>query len=476
MVHAPIVLMVSGGADSTYLTHAATGSELDLMDGNGPVALDCSRLTILHVNHSIRPGDAEKDEAFVRYLGEKVGVPVKVRTVDVPGIAEAEGKNLELVAREVRYAAADELLSELCDAAGVNRSEGIILTAHTLDDRVETFLMRLIDGSGTAGLRSIRPVRGRIVRPLLSHTRKTIEAELTAADREWCTDETNTDTSYLRSYVRHEVIPLLTARNGRFLENMERTMRNLERDEDYLSSVALEAYPHVTRTSQDGSLVMDASALRAFHPAVRNRIIMEAMTRSADDDIRIEAEHVGRVARAIEEGGALTLPGGVFFSADSHDARFLPGELLAEEPFTPVRIAPVASVDLGRSGTIHIGEAVRVPEGEDPEAFARRIREGGTVNGVEVEHIEVIDAGSIRELTVTPVVDGMRIQPLGMEGKSRLVSDILMEAGVPRHSRPHTPVLLDEDGGSVWVVPFRLAEAVRVGKSTQVLVSLGFCS
>ena len=170
---APVVLMVSGGADSTALLVLAATSTLDIDDGRGPARIARERLHVLHVNHRIRGEEADGDERFVRDLAARLGIPCTVRRVNVPELARRAkdgNANVESMGREVRYRAATALANGLSCQAGTPRAAARILTAHTADDRAETFLMNVIRGTGAAGLSSIPRRRNRVVRPLLDST------------------------------------------------------------------------------------------------------------------------------------------------------------------------------------------------------------------------------------------------------------------------------------------------------------------
>ena len=126
----PVLLMVSGGSDSTALAYVAR--QLADEGAIGPIAM-------LHVNHRLRPGAADQDEAFTAQLAELLGIPLFSCQIDVAGQAQREGGNVEAVARRERYLAANEALASLCRHAAAPLSEGRIFTAHTADDRVENF-------------------------------------------------------------------------------------------------------------------------------------------------------------------------------------------------------------------------------------------------------------------------------------------------------------------------------------------------
>jgi tRNA(Ile)-lysidine synthase len=164
----PVVLMVSGGSDSVALARLL------------PVLYPQHLYTILHINHQLRAEDAEKDELFVVHLAQELDLPCEVRRVDIGVLAAKTGDNLEQAGRSTRYREANVLLDGLCEQAGADPTLGRIVTAHTLDDRVETFFMRSIVGGGVGALGSIPYVNGRVIRPLLDCTRLDLQGWLHA--------------------------------------------------------------------------------------------------------------------------------------------------------------------------------------------------------------------------------------------------------------------------------------------------------
>ena len=152
-LRAPVVLMVSGGADSTALLLLAATSQLDIADGRGRARIARERLHVLHVNHQLRGLDAREDEEYVCDLAARFGIPCTVERADVSRLATVRyGGNVENAGREVRYAVANRLANELSEQVGTPRSAARILTAHTASDRAETFLMNAIRGAGASGL------------------------------------------------------------------------------------------------------------------------------------------------------------------------------------------------------------------------------------------------------------------------------------------------------------------------------------
>ncbi|HXG14757.1 MAG TPA: tRNA lysidine(34) synthetase TilS, partial [Calidithermus sp.] len=229
-----VVVAVSGGGDSTallYLLHRLA-SERDL------------RLTAVHVDHGLRPGSgAEADH--VRRLGARLGVPVAAVRVTV----ERTG-SLQDAARRARYAALEAEASRL----GAAR----IAVGHTLDDQAETVLMRLLQGSGLRGLAGIRPVRGRVIRPLLAVRRSDLRAVLAEAGLDWIEDPSNEDRRFLRTRIRLEVLPRLAR--------------------EALEAAAGEALGRLGRREPD-AIVLSRSALRGLPPAVGTEVLRLAVSR-----------------------------------------------------------------------------------------------------------------------------------------------------------------------------------------------------
>ncbi|HEX9985734.1 MAG TPA: tRNA lysidine(34) synthetase TilS [Thermoanaerobaculia bacterium] len=179
-IEGPLLVAVSGGVDSTALLVLLAELRFDV--------------TGAHINHRLRGSESYDDEQFVRDLCVRMGVPLHVAdgTLD-PAVVRDRG--IEAAAREVRYAR----LRELRDATGIRW----VATAHQQNDQAETVLMRLVTGSGLAGLRGIHPVRDDgFVRPLLDVTRAELAAFLDERGITPRHDRSNADPRFLRNRLR----------------------------------------------------------------------------------------------------------------------------------------------------------------------------------------------------------------------------------------------------------------------------------
>ena len=475
--NAPVVLMVSGGADSTALLLMACTSTLDIQDGRGPDRIARERLHVLHVNHHLRGAASDADEAFVRDLAKDFGLPICVEHAQ---LAQFEGQNVEAAARDIRYAAARRYVDELCRELGTRSKDARILTAHTASDRTETFLMNAIKGSGPAGLSSIPRRRGIIVRPLMGYTHADLTRYLRVHDRSWCEDESNADTSYLRNFVRHNLVPLARERNGNLEHTVSASCDILHDEDSFLQNLATTALRTCTRRAESGLMVLDAARLAASEIVIARRMVRLAV-RAVDAEARLEMAHVERVLALVAAGeGSATLPAGL-------DARAEFGTLTlrtpsAREELAAGWLAVPGSMPLA-NGCVLQARMLRVEPGQDPVFLAREASaqdtflpatcEGASTVLLDAESLGFDVARPQVRLWVDGPAPGDVMCPLGMHGRTRKISDILGTAQVPVALRPATPVVRTAPSGAVaWLAGIRLDDRFKCAATSKTLVEL----
>jgi len=196
-----VLAAVSGGADSTALAHLLAA----LRERLGIAAVG-----IAHVNHGLRGAESDGEEAFVRRLAGDLGCAFHLKRLS--GLA-LDSAGIEERAREERYAFFRACMRE--------RGYRYVATGHTADDQAETVLMRILRGTGLAGLAGIRPVRGDgVIRPLLSLRRSELVEWLTGRGIPYCEDSSNSDGRFTRNWIRSEVMPVLVRREPRAVEHL----------------------------------------------------------------------------------------------------------------------------------------------------------------------------------------------------------------------------------------------------------------
>jgi len=438
---APVLALVSGGADSVALLRLlATGA----LGQTGP-------LSVLHVNHLLRGDDSDADEAFVRDLCAELGVECSAVRFDVAAYAREAGLNLEDAGRRIRYRFADEALDEECRVARFAPAGGRIAVAHNRDDRVETFLMRAITGAGAGGFSSMGYARDRIVRPLLDCDRSAIRDWLRSTQHEWREDASNRDTTRLRARNRAEIVPVAEAINPAFRETLARSIDLLGADDVLLSRMA-DGFAHDFAEIVSGERVeFDREWMSTLDRAMARRAVRSAVLTAFPDRSRLDSVHVEALVDGLgDDAFARDLPGGL--RAECRYARLVVCRGDAALRTVAPSLLPLPGIaDLGEAGEI-------TAELADPSSVA------GTPDQV------TIDAGELETLVVDGVRPGDRMHPLGMEG-SRKLSDLLVDAKVPRHTRGAVPVVRDGER-VVWLAGVRMSDEYRVGSATRRAIRL----
>lgn len=510
---APVILMISGGADSMALLHMAATEPIDLGDGAGLARVVKERLHVLHVNHLLRGADADADQHFVQETCDSLGIPCTVLRVDVAKLAQERDGNVEEIGRRVRYDAARELAQKLCAEQGVSRQKAKILTAHTADDRAETFMMNVMRGSGMSGLASIPRHRGLIYRPLLDYTHDQLKDWLKARGLDWHEDATNTDTHYLRAYMRHNVLPLLKARNPMLVQTVCKIADLMADEDDYLEGKAARKLRQITLRKSESSLVLDALKLSSTDVVIARRVV-RIVARQLIPEAWLEFRHVDAVLEAVAVGvGVANLPqnlearvrlGTVTFSftgaarsaagaAAAGAARSAVGAgadagSVAATNSEPAGTSPAAATfgeHLAVPGTLELADGrvlsariLPVEHGFDVVSYATAHSQEWLGESVLLDAkacgVDPVHGGS---LWVSGPEAGDTMQPLGMHGQSKKISDLLGEAGVPVESRSMMPIVRTNIRGHVvWVAGIRPDERVKCTQDTKQLLELNIYS
>lgn len=505
---APVILMVSGGADSMALLHMAATEPLDLGDGTGLERVAIERLHVLHVNHLLRGADADADQHFVQETCDSLGIPCTALRVDVAKLAQERDGNVEEIGRRVRYDAARELAQKLCVEQGVSRQKAKILTAHTADDRAETFMMNVMRGSGMSGLASIPRHRGLIYRPLLDYTHDQLKDWLKARGLDWHEDATNTDTHYLRAYMRHNVLPLLKARNPMLVQTVCKIADLMTDEDDYLEAKAARKLRQITLRKSESSLVLDALKLSSTDVVIARRVV-RIVARQLIPEAWLEFRHVDAVLEAVAAGvGVANLPqnlearvrlGTVTFSFTGAARSVVAGAArsivagsgaggVAATSGEPAGTAPAAATfgeHLAVPGTLELADGrvlsariLPVEHGFDVVSYATAHSQEWLGESVLLDAkacgVDPVHGGS---LWVSGPEAGDTMQPLGMHGQSKKISDLLGEAGVPVESRSMMPIVRTNIRGHVvWVSGIRPDERVKCTQDTKQLLELNIYS
>ena len=416
-----VLLAVSGGRDSVAMA--------DLMHRAG------FRFAIAHCNFNLRPGDCDRDQAFVRQLAEDCGAVFHTVAFDTAAHAAEHGQSIEEAARQLRY----NWFAGLCAEHGYH----CLATAHHADDSIETFFLNLFRGTGIAGLHGIRPLSTlhsplstlHVVRPMLCFSRADIDRYVAERGLRWVEDHTNAELDARRNRIRLRLMPLLRE----LYPSVDATM---------LANISRLADTEALYREHIG--LLRSSLLRPYHsalPTVAVPIIgigmAELNAHPAPATILYELLQPYGFNGATVTDMLRSDAGGRLFRSATHVAELHRGMLLVAPDAEPC--PPRFSVTL-------------LPEGEVPAQETLRSLPPTTL---------AADASVLHQpLTMRPWRDGDRFRPFGMKG-TRLVSDFLKDSGLSLIERRHVWLLADSNDRPLWIAGLRADERCRIGAATR---------
>ena len=425
-----VLLAVSGGRDSVTL--------FDLMCRAG------FNIGVAHCNFNLRPGDCDRDEAFVRDLAAAHSVPCHVAHFDTLAFAKQQGLSVEEAARLLRYRFFEELRS----------SEGydLIATAHHRDDSIETFFINLLRGTGIGGLHGIPVRNGAIVRPLLSYGRDEIDAYVSQQSLAFVDDYTNAQTLYLRNRIRHQLMPLLREISPSFDSVMEDNISHFaDADSIYRAAIARMRDDIV---SEDGSrVVIDIPKLRHYEPLAT--VLFELLRPYGFNSVV-----------AAQVASSLDAQSGKRFFSPSHCILKDRSQLI------------ISPLEPGRESASQDDIFFLISESTDLSLLPIPLSMSITPFDGTIPHLSCGEAWFDRDGLQFPLQlrhwhDGDRFRPFGMKG-TRLVSDLFSDLKLSLDEKEKTWLLCngDHEGTILWVVGHRASHFAIVNTKTTKIVKL----
>ncbi len=231
-----ILLSLSAGKDSMFMLHQITKLQSEINFSIG----------VFHLNHLTRGDETDKDEEFVREKSKEYNIPFYSERFDFKK-NRVNSLSFEEHAREIRYS----LLEKISEADGYSK----IATAHNMNDNAETVLMRILSGTGIAGMKGILPVTNSIIRPILVFEKNEIYSFLKSNSVEWREDLSNGENLYLRNYLRNKIIPSINERFPRAEENLFNLAGHAFENYSLLSSLADKLYPSAVIRNKSETLI-----------------------------------------------------------------------------------------------------------------------------------------------------------------------------------------------------------------------------
>jgi tRNA(Ile)-lysidine synthase len=423
---APLVVAYSGGRDSTALLSLVCA----LRDRRAP---GFGRPHAVHVHHGLHR-DADSWVSHCEAQCAALKAPLTVQRVFV----ERRGLGVEAAAREARYQALAQAARELGARA--------VLTAHHLDDRLETFLLQWIRGAGLDGLSGMAPARELdadgaspivLLRPLLHVPRERIERYLQLKELAFIDDPGNSDLRFDRNAIRQQVMPELARLRSGFRAAAERSIELIAEGAEALHSLAREDLLACTRDAPASTVRIDRLAM--LLPARRTLVLREWLAQAG-----LKAPPRARLQQALQQAIGAGADARLLIRIGDHELRRHRGLLCL--------VAPRRGA-VGPHAVQWQGEAeLPVPSWGGALVFTRTSDEGFDARWLGAEPLEL-----------RPRTGGERFKPHPTRPSKRL-KQIFQEARIPEYERSALP-LVWRDGRLIYVA--------GVGPDVRMLVADG---
>ncbi|MFH5186687.1 tRNA lysidine(34) synthetase TilS [Paenibacillus sp. TAB 01] len=444
-----IVVAVSGGPDSVALLHV-----LFLLSGRWNW-----KLSVAHVNHQFRMEESEREAAYVADLANRLGLPCEIARLDVPRYIEETGKNSQVAARELRYG----FLHEAAVRFGAHK----IAMAHHADDQAETLLMRLLRGTGPAGLSGIPAQRAEqkveLVRPLLRIYKSEIVSYCEEAGLVYYTDSSNLDTKYFRNEVRLEVLPYLRRFNDQLPQSLNRLSRMMAAENDWMELQAKELWAQGV-TQESDFAKWSRKWFAGVHVALQRRLIkliLNYLALEGDSIDFLKLEQIRETILGSEPSNASLHISGSLVLTREYDGIMIHNYVVPPLPYRYFASWNQPYVDI-----LEIGARLEfrwIPA--ERELLTQAMRQHGAVTAY-------FDADALSlPLCIRSREDGDRMRLAGLNG-SKKVKDIFIDAKIPPSRRRRTPVVTDHKGDIVWLPGVRRSSHAPVTAATRLLLQM----
>lgn len=410
------LLATSGGVDSVVLCYLF--SKLGL------------NFEIAHCNFQLRNEESDGDADFVSKLAKELNVKIHINKFNTAAYAEEEKISIQEAARNLRYEWFEEI-------RGNSSLDYIVVGTHKSDE-VETLLINQIRGAGIRGLHGILPVKGNVIRPLLSVTREQILEYAKENKLTWREDSSNASEKYMRNKIRHQVIPVLKE----IRENVEfQFADNAQAIRDYqklIENEILRLKPTLmTQENQSWKINKDVlSRLTPGYIYLYELLLDFGFSYSTCKDTISSLNNQ---------------PGGIFYGKKGtliNDREFLFLEPESEDS------NPAISIDY-QANQVYVPLHLKF---ETLDASNFQISLDNRIASLDFDKLQF-------PLTLRKWKNGDRFQPFGMNGMKK-ISDFLIDNKVPRHAKSSIFVL--ESGDQiVWVVGLRINDNFKIKTSTK---------
>jgi tRNA(Ile)-lysidine synthase len=415
------LLTVSGGVDSIVLAHLFYRAGFSA--------------GIAHCNFRLRGEESEGDEVFVAQLARQYGFPFHVQRFETKKEALDRGISTQMAARALRYTWFEEVRQSL--------QYDFVATAHHLNDAFETVLLNLTRGTGIAGLHGIAVKNQNLIRPLLFASREEIMEYAAEQQLTFREDSSNLSSHYKRNLIRQEVVPVLKKMNPSLEHTFKTTTKRLSAAEALLQDLLQPWKKEAVKDSQGIIHISIKSLLESSEPVYRLWFILEAFgfTYRQAEEIFLSAE--GLSGKWFESATHVVLKDRDLFLVSERTQKSQTGVWVIDQTSGKFKLGALS---------LAISNHFKNKEFE--------VNRGGDTACFDQDRL-------LFPLTVRSWMPGDTFNPFGMGGKSKKVSDLLIDLKLNMFEKQNVKVLLNGIGDILWVIGLRTDDRYKVQESTQ---------
>ncbi|NEV94130.1 tRNA lysidine(34) synthetase TilS [Psychroflexus sp. YR1-1] len=414
----PFIIAMSGGIDSVVLVHLCLHLKLDF--------------ALAHCNFQLRAEASDTDERFVEDLANSMNCPFFVKKFKTETLAEEQKESIQITARNMRYAWFRELIE--------TTAYPYLLTAHHLNDSLETFIINLNRSTGLKGLTGIPDRNDYIRRPLLIFSKDDIYSYARENNIDWREDQSNATTKYLRNKIRHQVVPSLMDLNSQFLNNFKSSLEKLKDAELLIEDYTTLLFKTLV-TKKDEHYEIDIEKLNTFpnQKAILYQLLVNFGFTEWEDVYHLLEAQTGKQVKSsshllVKDRGKLVL------------------STISIQRFEPVKIdEDQNNIDLN-------GFTLKFKKVEKLGNFR--------------SNVAYIDKSKLKfPLSVRSVRNGDYFYPFGMQGKKKL-SDFLKDEKISPHLKSSQLLLCNGNADVIWVLNLRTDDRYKVEPTTEDILKI----
>jgi len=402
---------------------------------------------IAHCNFQLRGAESDRDEHYVRTLGEKYGVNVCVKKFDTEKFANENKISIQEAARKLRYGWFCELIqSKLKETSNLKpQTSNFLLTAHQADDNIETLLMNFLRGTGLHGLTGIPELNQRIRRPLLSFSKKELLAFAKENKLDFVEDSSNQSSDYTRNYFRNEIIPAIEKVYPQVKSNLQDNIERFKEIESLYKTAVGNIIDKICRKKGE-EIHIPVKQLMAF----RNKALIYEII----SPYGFEEKQVGELIKLAEsDSGKYIISPGEHYRIIKHRHWFI---------ITPVNNTISENIII-ESGI----KEITYPEG-------KLQFETTPHSTLHTPHSEVLDLKHIRfPLLLRKWRTADYFYPLGMKKKKKKLARFFIDLKLSKADKEKVWVL-ESDQRIIWVVGYRIDERFKISESTEEVLKITF--